>query len=279
MNETQLNIGLGLRSLHYSHILESRPKISWFEALTENYMNLRSNENQLISSPPLKVLERIREIYPIAFHGVSLSIGSIDPLNMNYLKNLKELIERIEPLWVSDHICWTGVNGENTHDLLPLPYTEETLSHLTNKIFTVQDFLKRPMVFENLSAYLTYKHSEMSEWEFIAELIKRTDCEIILDVNNVFVSSVNQKFNPLTYIEYIPASRIREIHLAGHTKLGEIFIDTHDSEVSAPVWKLYQQTIERIGKKPTLIEWDDKIPEFKMLEAEAQKALKIWELE
>ncbi|MGZ3809790.1 MAG: MNIO family bufferin maturase, partial [Bacteriovorax sp.] len=247
MNEKQLNIGLGLRSLHYSHILETRPKISWFEALSENYMNLNNLENRLIDSPPLKVLERIRELYPVAFHGVSLSIGSVDPLNMNYLKNLKELIERIDPLWVSDHICWTGVEGENTHDLLPLPYTEEALIHLTEKIFKVQDYLKRPMVFENVSAYLTYKHSEMKEWEFIAELIKRTDCEVVLDVNNVFVSSVNQKFDPFSYIEHIPKNRIREIHLAGHSKLGEICIDTHDSEVSAPVWKLYQKTIELVG--------------------------------
>lgn len=280
MNEKQfdLDIGIGLRSPHYSTILESKPKISFFEALSENYMNLEDREEGLIHSPPLKMLERVRELYPITLHGVSLSIGSVDPLNMNYLKNLKELIGHIEPLWVSDHICFTGVEGENLHDLLPLPYTEEALKLLTEKILRVQDFLGRGMVFENVSAYLTYKSSEMKEWEFLRELIKRTDCEILLDVNNIFVSSINQKFNPLDFITSIPGNRVREIHLAGHSAMGEVLIDTHDAKVSDEVWELYKKTIELVGQKPTLIEWDDKIPEFQELEEEAHKAYKLWSL-
>lgn len=274
-----LSIGLGLRSSHYSYILENLPKIDWFEAISENYLDLDSSSSELKTTIPLTNLLSIRKYYPIALHGVSLSIGSVDPLNKIYLQKLKSLIEIVDPLWVSDHICWTGVNQENLHDLLPLPYTKETITHVTNKILQVQDFLKRPMIFENVSAYLSFSHSEMNEWEFIHEIIKRTDCEILLDVNNIFVSSKNQNFDPLDFIKTIPKEHIKEMHLAGHSASGNMLIDTHDGPICSEVLSLYQETINITGKIPTLIEWDDKIPDFPILENEVSKVLKIWQQE
>ena len=271
-----LGIGLGLRSSHYSYISENLPAIDWFEAISENYLDLDSSVGELKSTLPLKNLLSIRAHYPIALHGVSLSIGSVDPINMIYLQKLKDLIEIVDPLWVSDHICWTGVNKENLHDLLPLPYTQETIEHVSQKILQVQDFLKRPMVFENVSAYLSFAHSEISEWEFIKEIVKKTDCEILLDVNNIFVSSKNQNFNPIDFIKSLPKERIREMHLAGHSSADDMLIDTHDGPVCDEVLDLYTQTLNIVGKKPTLIEWDDKIPDFPILAEEASKVRKLW---
>lgn len=274
--KNNLSVGLGLRSSHYSYILENLPRIDWFEAISENYFDLDSNNKELKSTLPLQNLIKVRSHYPISLHGVSLSIGSVDPVNMVYLHKLKSLIEIVDPLWISDHICWTGVGEENLHDLLPLPYTNETISQLTNKILQVQDFLKRPMVFENVSAYLSYKHSEMSEWDFIQEIVKKTDCEILLDVNNIFVSSKNQNFDPLEFIKTIPKNHIREIHLAGHSSNGKMLIDTHDGPVSDDVLTLYKKTLNIVGEIPTLIEWDDQIPEFAVLEDEAERVKKLW---
>jgi uncharacterized protein len=265
-----LGIGVGLRSTHYSTILNERPKINWLEAISENYFDL--DPGALQSTPPLKNLLEIRDHYPVALHGVSMSIGSSDEINPTYLRKLKDLINAIDPLWVSDHLCWTGIDGENLHDLLPLPYTEETIRHVAEKILYVQDTLKRPLVIENVSAYLSYTHSEMSEWEFIKEIIRRCDSEILLDVNNVYVSSKNQNFNPIEFIKTLPKARIREIHLAGHSSLDSLLVDTHDGPVCDEVWDLYKQTISIIGPRPTLIEWDDKIPEFSVLFEEAKKA-------
>lgn len=270
----KVGIGVGLRSPHYSYILENRPKISWFEAISENYMGLDS----LDGGRPIQILEKVRENYPIVLHGVSLSIGSIDEINFKYLDRLRQLIERIHPLWVSDHICWTGVNGENLHDLMPLPYTEETVEHLTEKILKAQDFLKRPLVFENVSAYLSFKHSEMTEWEFLNEIVQRTGCGLLIDVNNVYVSSVNQNFDPVTYLSAIPKTSVAQIHLAGHTVSENCLIDTHDSPVSEKVWDLYGLAIQLYGNVPTLIEWDDKIPDFSVLEAESLRAEKLQRL-
>lgn len=271
MNQ-ELSIGLGLRTQHYSHILETRPNVSWFEAISENYMGIQNGG----AGRQLKTLQKIREHYPIVLHGVSLSIGSTDELNYEYLKRLSSLIDQIQPEWVSDHICWTGVDHENLHDLLPLPYTEEALQHLTDRILKVQDYLKRKMTFENVSAYISFEHSEMTEWEFLSALSQRTGCDLLLDVNNIYVSSINQGFDAETFLKGMPKDCIRQMHLAGHSVSEDCLIDTHDGPVCEDVWLLYKKAIELFPKTPTLIEWDDKIPEFSRLEEEAQLAKKIW---
>lgn len=269
-----LGVGVGLRSPHFTHILENNPQISWFEAISENYMGLSTSP---LSGRPLRVLELIRKNYPIVLHGVSMSIGSSDPLDLNYLKRLKELCAAIEPSWISDHLCWTSIEGENLHDLLPLPYTEEALKHVVQRISAAQDILGRRLAFENVSAYLSYEHSEMTEWEFLAEISKQADCDLLLDINNVYVSSVNQNFNPVDFINKIPANRVAQIHLAGHSRSGEMLIDTHDHPVSKSVWDLYEFAIDSFGIKPTLIEWDANIPDFSRLEIEARSAENILE--
>ncbi len=274
MNQTRMNMGLGLRSPHYSYILEKKPKISWFEAISENYMGFESGNEGL----PILILEKIRKDYPIVLHGVSLSIGSTDDLDLKYLNRLQKLIDRIEPVWVSDHICWTGVNGENLHDLLPLPYTKEAVAQLIDKILRAQDFLKRPLVFENVSSYLSFSHSEMPEWEFLTEVAKRTDCQLLIDINNIYVSSQNQSFDPLIYLKSIPKKYIKQFHLAGHSKSTNCLIDTHDGPVSENVWALYGIATKNFGEIPTLIEWDDQIPSFEILESEARKAEEIQKL-
>lgn len=271
---SNLDIGLGLRAPHYAHILECKPQISWFEAISENYMGISGG----VGARPLAILEKIRADYPIVLHGVSMSIGSIDRLDFEYLGRLKNLIQAIEPNWVSDHICWTGVQGENLHDLLPLPYTAEVLQHLSEKIVKAQDFLGRQLVFENVSAYLSFAHSEMTEWEFISELSHRTGCGLLLDVNNVYVSSINQGFNPLEFLNGIPRDKVKQMHLAGHTQTARSLIDTHDAPVCEDVWDLYREALHIFGYVPTLIEWDDKIPEFSVLEAEADRARSFWEV-
>jgi len=268
----ELSIGLGLRAQHYSHVLDTRPDISWFEAISENYIGIENGSG----GRPLKILEKIRENYPVVLHGVSLSIGSTDELNFEYLKRLSRLIETIQPEWVSDHVCWTGVSGENLHDLLPLPYTEETLKHLTDRILKVQDYLKRKMTFENVSAYISFDHSEMTEWDFLSALAQRTGCDLLLDVNNVYVSSINQGFEAETFLLGLPKDHIKQMHLAGHSIGENCLIDTHDAPVCEDVWRLYRKAIDLFPKTPTLIEWDDKIPEFSRLEEEAHLAKQIW---
>lgn len=266
-----LGIGLGLRAPHYSHIAQSKPALGWFEAISENYMGL-SNSG---SGRPLKILELMRQDYNIVLHGVSLSIGSTDELNFSYLKKLKELAEKIQPQWISDHLCWTGVEGENIHDLLPLPFTREAINHVAERIQRVQDFLGRRILLENVSSYVTFKHSEMTEWEFLREISNRADCGILLDVNNIYVNSVNHGFDPVSYIKALPPERIGQIHLAGHSRQGEILVDTHDAPVCTEVWNLFRVAVNLLGPVSTMVEWDDKIPDFQVLKAETDKAARI----
>jgi len=263
-----LGIGLGLRSPHYSHIAQSHPQLDWFEATSENFMGL----SETGSGRPRKVLESLRKDYEIVLHGVSLSIGSTDELNFSYLTKLKELAELIQPKWISDHLCWTGVKGENLHDLLPLPFTKETFDHLVSRIHKVQDFLGRRILLENVSSYITFKHSEMTEWDFLSEISKSADCGILLDINNVYVNSVNHGFDPVAYLKALPSERIGQIHLAGHSRQGDILVDTHDAPVCDEVWDLFRASVKLFGSISTMVEWDAKIPDFPILRAEVGKA-------
>lgn len=267
MRFQNLGFGLGLRTTHYEEILESQPCVDWFEALSENYM--------VRGGKPLYYLERIRADYPVVLHGVSLSIGSTDPLDLEYLRALKTLADRIEPAWVSDHLCWTGMARQNIHDLLPLPYTPEAVDHVASRIARVQDFLQRPILIENVSSYVTFNQSEMTEWEFINELAERTDCLLLLDVNNVYVSGFNHGFDPHEFIDALPAERIQQIHLAGHSNRGSHIIDTHDAPIIDEVWKLYGYTIEALGPVATMIERDDHIPGLATLVSELDQARKV----
>lgn len=259
-----LGYGLGLRTEHYSYILEHRPSIDWFEILTENYL--------VPGGRPLYYLEQIRQHYPLVMHGVSLSIGSVDPLNKEYLTKLKALTQRIEPVWISDHICWTGINGLNTHDLLPLPYTEEALQHVVERVKYVQDFLGRQILLENVSSYITYTHSHLTEWEFLTAVAEQADCLLLLDVNNVYVNSFNHNFNPQDFLHGIPVERVQQFHLAGHENCGTHIIDTHDEPVIDEVWQLYIEAVRRFGLVSTMIERDANIPEFPVLLAELNQA-------
>ena len=262
-----LGFGLGLRIDHYEHFLNDRPAVDWLEVISENYM--------VDGGKPLDYLDRIREHYPMVMHGVSMSIGSTAPLNLDYLANLKQLIERVEPEWISDHLCWTGVEGLNLHDLMPLPYTEEAIKHLVARVGEVQEFLGRQILLENVSSYVTYHASEMSEWEFLSEIAERADCLILLDVNNIYVSSQNHDFDPLAYLEGVPRDRIQQFHLAGHSFQDQLIIDTHDHPISDPVWSLYQKAVERFGAVATMIERDDNIPPLEDLLAELDIARRL----
>ena len=244
--------GLGLRPTHFSEFLEKDRLVDFVEIISENFM--------VRGGRPLHVLDRVRERYPVAMHGVSLSIGSADGLNKEYLKALKNLADRIDPLWVSDHLCWTGVERFNSHDLLPMPYTEEALHLVCRNILQVQDALERPILLENASTYLTFANDQMREWEFVTEMCRRTGCYILLDVNNVYVSGTNHGFDPYTYLNEIPTDRVRQMHLAGHSVGEHLLIDTHDEPVSDFVWQLYQFACTRFGSLATMIERDDKIP-------------------
>ena len=259
-----LGFGLGLRPAHYAEIRSRRTRVDWFEALTENYL--------VAGGPPLVHLEQVRADYPIALHGVSLSIGSTAPLDLNYLDAVRRLAARVEPVWISDHLCWTGVDGRNLHDLLPLPYTEEALEHVVGRVRRVQDFLGRQLLLENVSSYLTYTTSRMTEWEFLARVAEAADCLILLDVNNIYVSSVNHGFDATTYLAGVPAGRVRQIHVAGHENRGSHIIDTHDAPVVAPVWDLYRDAIRRFGNVASMIERDDHIPPLADLESELDVA-------
>lgn len=267
-----LGFGLGLRPQHYADLLERPddappPRVDWFEIISENYMSAGGR--------PLMNLDRVRERFPLVMHGVSLSIGSIDPLDPEYLDSLKALAERVNPAWISDHLCWTGVDGVNLHDLLPLPYTEEALAHVVSRIEQVQNHLGRRIALENASTYVTFNHSEMTEWEFLAEMAKRADCDLLLDVNNIYVSGFNHEFDPIDFIEGLPAERIIQIHLAGHEHNKTHIIDTHDAPVIEAVWSLYAETIRRLGPITTMIERDADIPPFADMEAELDKARAI----
>jgi uncharacterized protein (UPF0276 family) len=259
--------GLGLRPVHYSALLDEHPAIDWLEVLSENYL--------VPGGQPLAFLERIRSRYPVAMHGVSLSIGGTDPLNLRYLADLRQLAGRVEPAWISDHLCWTGVEGRNTHDLLPLPYTEEALALVTARVGEVQDFLGRQILLENVSSYITYRDSEMTEWEFVSEVARRADCALLLDINNIYVSAVNHGFDPLSYLRGVPRERVRQFHLAGHSDMEGHLIDTHDHPVAAPVWDLYARAVEHFGPVPTMIERDDNIPELSELVAELDAARRL----
>ena len=255
--------GLGLRTDHYAEFVEQKPQLDWLEIISENYL--------VPGGKPLHFLDRIRADYPMVMHGVSLSIGSVDPLDFVYLKQLKSLAQRVEPGWISDHLCWTGVDHTNLHDLLPLPYTEETLRHLTQRISRVQEFLGRRILLENVSSYVLCAQDEMSEWEFVSELAARADCFLLLDVNNVYVSARNHGFNPHDYIDALPGNRVRQIHLAGHQDNGELVIDTHDHPIRDEVYELYAHTLRKLGPIPTMIERDDHIPPLQELLAELEQ--------
>jgi uncharacterized protein (UPF0276 family) len=262
-----LGFGVGLRRDHYLHILQNNPAVDWFEILSENFM--------VAGGRPLEVLDHVRAHYPIVMHGVSLSIGSTDPLRRDYLSELKALARRVEPAWISDHLCWTGVGGRNLHDLLPLPYTPEVVRHVAARIREVQDFLERPFVIENVSSYMAFQDSTMTEWEFLAEIAERADCGILLDINNIFVSAFNHRFDARVYIDAIPSDRVVQFHLAGHSDQGTYLLDTHDHPVRDEVWDLYARAVRRFGAVSALVEWDDNIPEFEVLLETANKARAI----
>jgi hypothetical protein len=259
--------GLGLRPDHYEAVLADRPAIDWFEALTENYL--------VAGGKPLHYLDRVRRDWPMVMHGVSLSIGGSDPLDPDYLAQVAQLAHRIEPAWISDHLCWTGTAGLNMHDLLPLPYTEEALVHVADRIGQVQDRLGRQILIENVSSYVSYRHSAMTEWAFLTAVAERADCLLLLDVNNIYVSAFNHEFDPLSYIAGVPAARVRQIHLAGHRNYDSHIIDTHDQPIIDPVWRLYGEAIRRLGPVPTMIERDDNIPPLTELVAELDRARTI----
>ncbi|HZP99829.1 MAG TPA: DUF692 domain-containing protein [Reyranella sp.] len=267
MQQPAVDFGLGLRTEHYEEIAANPGKVSWFEALSENYM--------VPGGSPLYWLDRLRRDYPMALHGVSLSIGSIDPLDGRYLDELKALIDRVQPMWVSDHLCFTGLRGLNMHDLLPLPYTEEALDHVAERVKRVQDHIGRRLVLENVSSYVTYAASELSEWEFMAELARRADCEILLDVNNVYVSAFNHEFDPRAFLCAMPRERVRQFHLAGHLNKGTHIIDTHDHPIIDDVWDLYAEAVRLFPGVPTMIERDANIPPYGELLAELDTARRI----
>ena len=262
-----VGFGLGLRPEHFEEIAASPGRVDWFEALSENYM--------VPGGSPLYWLDLIRRDYPMALHGVSLSIGSIDPLDRNYLDELKALADRVQPMWISDHLCFTGLRGMNMHDLLPLPYTEEALDHVADRVMRVQDHLGRRLVLENVSSYVTYAASELSEWEFIAELARRSDCEILLDVNNVYVSAFNHEFDARTFLRAMPKERVRQFHLAGHEHRGTHIVDTHDHPIVPDVWELYAEAVRLFPDVPTMIERDANIPPYAELLAELGEARRI----
>ena len=261
-----LGVGVGLRTVHFGHVLSKEPDVDFFEAITENFLDTGGR--------PRYILDRVAERYPVVLHGVSMSIGGADPLDLSYLRKVKALAARVKARWISDHLCFTGVSGRNTHDLLPLPYTEETLRHVIARVRRVSDVLERPLVLENASSYLEYTSSTMSEAAFFARLLQDADCGMLLDVNNVYVSSVNHGFDPVGYLDALPADRVVQYHLAGHTDKGTHLLDTHSARMKKDVWELYAHAIARTGPRATLYEWDEDIPAFTTVHREAKKALK-----
>lgn len=259
-----LGVGVGLRVPHYRHVFEHWPAVDWFEIISENFM--------VDGGRPLLNLDRALSHYRLVQHGVSLSLGSTAPLDREYLGKLKKLLARTGSPWVSDHLCWTGIAGQNLHDLLPLPYTEEALRHVVERAKMVQDFLEVRFVVENVSSYMTFQASAMTEWEFLSRVAEDADIGLLFDVNNVYVAAENHGFDPDAYVDAVPADRIVQIHLAGHTRFDKYILDTHSGQVIDPVWNLYRRTIARTGSVSTLVEWDDDIPAFDVLLAEAHKA-------
>src|ERR1700683_677550 len=261
---TDCGVGIGLRIPHYRHIFERAPVVDWFEIISENFM--------VDGGRPLAVLDRILERYRVVQHGVSMYFGSAEPLNREHLRRLKTLVRRTKTPWLSDHLCWGSVDGRYTHDLLPMPYTFEAAQKTAQKVRDVRDFLEVPIAVENVSSYAEFHVSEMTEWEFLNEVVERADCGILLDVNNIYVSSQNHGFDPFTYVNSVPAERVAQIHIAEHSKYRKYILDTHDHPVIDPVWKLYSRAIERAGLTATLLEWDDNIPSFDEVRDEALKA-------
>jgi uncharacterized protein (UPF0276 family) len=261
---TDYGIGVGLRIPHYDHIFERKPVVDWFEIISENYM--------IDGGRPLAMLDRILEQYRVVQHGVSMYFGSAGPLNREHLKRLKTLVRRTGTPWLTDHLCWGSVDGRYTHDLLPMPYTFEAAEATARKIRQAQDYLEVPVAVENVSSYAEFHISEMTEWEFLNEVVERADCGILLDVNNIYVSSRNHEFNPYDYLNAVTPARIAQIHIAGHSKFEKYILDTHDHPVIDPVWRLYAHAIDRFGLTATLLEWDDRIPSFDEVHAEALKA-------
>ena len=259
-----LGLGVGLRNQHFDYLMRNEPAVDWFEVISENFVDNFGYAR--------RVLERVRALRPVVMHGVSLSVGSTDPLDREYLKGLKALAEFVRPAWVSDHLCWTGVAGLNTHDLLPMPLNEESLRHVAARVRQVQDFLERPLVLENPSTYLEFRESTIPEWEFLSELVGETGCGLLLDVNNVYVSSHNHGFDPELYVRSVPHESVVQIHLAGPTDCGRYLVDTHDQPVPARVWELYRTAQDLTGGVSTLLEWDANIPDFPELVAELRKA-------
>jgi len=266
-NKPFLGYGLGLRTEYYDVILEQQPDIDWFEIVSENYM--------VDGGKPIDYLDRIREHYPIVMHGVSLSIGGTDPLNKNYLKRLKQLINHAEPHWVSDHLCWTSHGGYNLHDLLPLPCTEEAIKHVVSRLEQVQDFLGRRLLLENASTYLTFDNAEMTEWDFYREVVERADSLMLLDVNNIYVCARNHGFDPVDFLDAIPAERVMQMHVSGHSDCGDYVIDTHDHPVVEPVWQLFAEALQRFGPVSSMIERDDRFPPFEELMEELETMRRI----
>lgn len=262
-----LGYGLGLRSAYYQQILEQAPDVDWFEVISENFM--------VPGGKALYYLDAIAERYPLVMHGVSLSIGGPHALDRDYLIHLKQLAERVKPAWISDHLCWSRGNAHQLHDLLPLPYTEESLEYIAGRVAQVQDVLQRPLVLENVSSYVRAASDDFTEWEFLAALSRVSGCELLLDVNNVYVSSRNHGFDPWTFIQQLPADKIRQLHLAGHSDYGDYVIDTHDHPVSDPVWALYQRTLQHLGPVATLLERDDHFPPLDELLDELHKAREL----
>jgi len=262
-----LGHGVGLRREHFARVLSAPTRVDWFEVISENFM--------VDGGRPLDIIMRVRRDYPVVMHGVSLSIGSTDPLDMDYLKRLGRLARQLEAAWVSDHLCWTGVGGHNAHDLLPMPYTEEALAHVVGRIRRVQETLGRRIALENPSSYLTFAASSLSEAEFLAAVAEQADCGLLLDVNNVHVSSINHGFDARAYVDAIPRDRVWQFHLAGHSDHGAYLLDTHDHPVAGPVWSLYRHAVGRFGAVPTLVEWDARIPAWDVLEAESLRARRL----
>ncbi|HEY3915713.1 MAG TPA: DUF692 domain-containing protein [Verrucomicrobiae bacterium] len=261
---TDLGIGIGLRVPHYNHILSEKPTVDWFEIISENFM--------VDGGRPLKILDQILEQYRVVQHGVSTYFGSAEPLNREHLKKLKRLVRRTKTPWLSDHLCWGSVDGRYTHDLLPMPYTFAAARVTARKIREARDFLEVPIAVENVSSYAEFHVSEMTEWEFLTEVVERADCGILLDVNNIYVSSRNHGFDPFDYLNNVPAERVAQFHIAGHTKYEKYILDTHDHPVLDPVWKLYEHAIRKTGRTATLLEWDARIPSFDEVHREALKA-------
>ena len=264
---TDYGVGIGLRVPHYQHILSRKPVVDWFEIISENFI--------VDGGRPLHVLDQILEQYRVVQHGVSMYFGSADGPDREHLRRLKALVKRTNTPWLSDHLCWGSVDGTYTHDLLPVPYTFAAARQTARRIREVRDYLEVPIAVENVSSYAEYHASEMTEWEFLAEVVELADCGILLDVNNIYVSSKNHGFNPKTYVDFVPADRVAQIHLAGHSKFEKYILDTHDHPVLDPVWKLYDHAVGRVGCTATLLEWDDRIPSFDEVHREALKAEKF----